>query len=78
MVDWQLPKEIRELLMDTGYEHIRAMHGDPIPSNAVMTGLSTSINSAGSLFVAESGGVFLVKSSVTVVKSRILVRPGLI
>jgi len=42
-----------DLLKNTGFELIRATHGDPVPPNAVMTGV-TQAN--GSLFVGRVGG----------------------
>ena len=45
--------EIRELLKNTGFELIRAKRGDPIPPNAVMTGVTEA---DGSLFVGRVGG----------------------
>ena len=45
--------ESGELLKNTGFELIRAKRGDPIPPNAVMTGVTEA---DGSLFVGRVGG----------------------
>ena len=45
--------ESGELLKNTGFELIRAKRGDPIPPNAVMTGVRED---DGSLFVGKVGG----------------------
>ena len=42
-----------DLLKNTGFELIRAKRGDPVPPNAVMTGV---IPTVGSLFVGRVGG----------------------
>lgn len=45
--------ESGDLLKNTGFELIRAKRGDPIPPNAVMTGVTEA---GGSLFVGRVGG----------------------
>lgn len=45
--------ESGELLKNTGFELIRAKRGDPVPPNAVMTGVTEA---DGSLFVGRVGG----------------------
>ena len=54
---WLLAENVRhesgELLKNTGFELIRAKRGDPIPPNAVMTGVTEA---DGSLFVGRVGG----------------------